>query len=472
MRARTAFWIWVAFVGLLADMGPVQEIRSHWGLHRTPSWQGMYSWEANGHGPVCDQDTRLIHDGLLMAPRFRDTGRWWVGTWAGQVTFYRPIPSMLFWAEWKLFGDHEVGYLLASPLLHFAALLLFARMALLLLEGRGPPGRAELAAGLMTGLFGDGLWILPSRWAIVVENVGAWKNQPDLLCTLFFCAGLCCYLVARRTTGISGQRGIGAALVLYLAACSSKEIGVFLPLLLPWIEMDALGRVATRPAALRRLAVLLAALPLFLLFRSAALHTATGFVYGSNQSWTYRLGLGAFGPLSALLQSGGNLAAALGIVAFALAAVVRLRREAGKPWSLGLAIFACVTALVLLALFGDMQVQGGVQNPGGPLVRGLTDLILYGQQAVALGGAAVALFLLGFWMAARRSMWIVGLGLTWNLAGLGLTLLSPGPLHRFYLVDGGYAVVVGAGLAALFSPAVPMVRADDAGELAPIPTAV
>jgi len=52
----------------------------HWNYHGPPSWVGMPPGTAKPNEKVCDVDTRLIHNGLLQAPRLRDTGRWWTGT--------------------------------------------------------------------------------------------------------------------------------------------------------------------------------------------------------------------------------------------------------------------------------------------------------------------------------------------------------------------------------------------------------
>src|SRR5262249_45043011 len=73
-----------------------------------------------------DLDVMLLRGGLFKARHFRDTLSWWTGTWVGQVPFYRPLTSYLFWAEWKAFGDEEWLYVLPDFAAHITATILFA----------------------------------------------------------------------------------------------------------------------------------------------------------------------------------------------------------------------------------------------------------------------------------------------------------------------------------------------------------
>ena len=115
-----------------------------------------------------------------------------------------------------------------------------------------------------------------------------------------------------------------AALTWYLASCASKEAGVILPLLVA-LEVPALLSHQRQQvcAALMRLAPLLAALPLFLLYRTWCLGTAVGFpLAGVGYLWVLlELVMLAMSPSPAhryyLLEGGYALWIGGGLVIFA-----------------------------------------------------------------------------------------------------------------------------------------------------------
>lgn len=45
-----------------------------------------------------DADWTCLNLGLHRIHGFGDTGRWWTGTWCGEVPFWRPLTSYVFWA--------------------------------------------------------------------------------------------------------------------------------------------------------------------------------------------------------------------------------------------------------------------------------------------------------------------------------------------------------------------------------------
>ena len=139
---------------------------------------------ADTRSPHYDLDTWLIHGGLVKAPRFRDTLRWWTGTWAGQVPFYRPIPSMVFWAEWKLFGDREIRYQPFAILLQLLVVCQFLRLAGdLARHFHSPsPETVRLLSGL---IFVNGVYVLPHQLGVNAQVFQHWKNQPDTLARCF-----------------------------------------------------------------------------------------------------------------------------------------------------------------------------------------------------------------------------------------------------------------------------------------------
>lgn len=306
-------------------------IAERWNTFTRPSWIVLPGQTVTESG--ADPDTILIHEGLLKAPHFSDTLRWWTGTWAGQVKFYRPLPSLLFWAEWKLYGDWENRYALFPLLFYFLALYQFLRlMADFLIFIRCPlPAVALLLGGL---IFTNGWGMFPLRSMTNGTIMGYWKNQPDTLCALFFFLSLRAYLrllpqstpqkandakeknrteandLSSTSLSFLNHRYLWAALALYLAACASKESGVVLPLLLIGLEWSQLrSEPRLRQEAIRRLTPFFVALPLFLLFRTWCLGTSLGFRDGSNGSWLFRTVSSALGPISAaaVLQQWSNL---------------------------------------------------------------------------------------------------------------------------------------------------------------------
>ena len=168
-----------------------------WNAAAPPSWTGSPPGSGDPLLPHYDLDTWLIHGGLVKAPRFRDTLHWWTGTWAGQVPFYRPIPSMVFWAEWKLFGDREIRYRPFAILLHLLVVYQFLRLAGdLARHFRTPsPESVMLLSGL---IFVNGFYVLPHQAGINAQVFELWKNQPDSLCALFLILAVRRYLSAAQ----------------------------------------------------------------------------------------------------------------------------------------------------------------------------------------------------------------------------------------------------------------------------------
>jgi hypothetical protein len=373
-------------------------IKTEWNSQATPSWVGTAPWDPDAAHHAPDIDTWFIHGGLVKAPRFRDTWQWWVGTWAGQVPFYRPLTSMVFWAEWQTFRDHEARYALLAILIHLLAAWQFLLLSFALFRHfRCPlPQWAMLIAGL---IFVQGLFIFPTR--ILTNNYifDPWKNQPDSLCALFFFLSLRSYLrMLERDTDrpalapsadsphaggdLSGSAGFARAgtalsgsmaMVWFIAACLCKEAAIVLPLLLIVLEWPQLrARVVRRnpkpsgeptqdtvslPASIlawRRLGPMLAVIPVFLMVRTLCLKQAIGFRYGDNSDWPLRLRNEAFGPLLRFVQLEtvpGAILCGLGMVLFAVGVVNVCRRRPqlacfGYLWALTALIFPLLTPSV------------------------------------------------------------------------------------------------------------------------------
>ena len=166
--------------------------------------------------------------------------------------FYRPMQTLAFALEYKLWGLNAAGYHAANLALHISVtLLLFALLCRLCGNIAGAFAGAALF-GVHAGHAEAVLWI---------------KGQPDLLCAVLLLAAFACH-VAR-----AGRRGMGAAsMVLFVLALFAKEsVVVFLPLI---VAYDVLVEGSSFRRAMPRYAVLLATTLLFMLLRSWALPPA------------------------------------------------------------------------------------------------------------------------------------------------------------------------------------------------------
>ena len=120
----------VLIAALYYTLPQVHELLNNWNSLPTHSWTLTPGTRPGMRmPPAIDIDTMLIHGGVVAAPSLRDTLRWWHGTWAGQVPFFRPLSSYAFWLDWKLFGSREPRYLLLSIVLHLIAVWQFVRMS-------------------------------------------------------------------------------------------------------------------------------------------------------------------------------------------------------------------------------------------------------------------------------------------------------------------------------------------------------
>ncbi|MGE4406385.1 hypothetical protein [Pseudomonas sp.] len=248
-----------------------------------------------------DCDRVLIYQGLREAPRFRDTFKWWTGTWVGNVPFWRPLTSLLFWAEWRAFGwGNQDAWMLVLGLSHVlacAALFLFAE---------------ALVGSPAVGLFAVGLFSLPGlpsplgalwqpRAAFVLTS---WKNFPDSLLSLVALLALSAAL-----------KGMAAhASILAVAGACLKETGF---LVVP--AVIALGAHGDRRMTrLVRWVPLVAITTLLALLKLETV--GAGFILGTNRQLGWRALINLCGrPVAVLLSPDAAMAIlAGGIVCGAL----------------------------------------------------------------------------------------------------------------------------------------------------------
>ncbi len=166
-----------------------------------------------------------------------DLARWWTGTWIQQNSFYyRPLSSMLIYAEYRLWGRDFAKYCLVSWLVHGlnAGLLFLLVYRLTSHQGwRRSVGIALLAVVIFNfrrGPVGPG-WI-PAR--VVAGEMPYWPAQTDIF-SLWLALGSLLALdmhIARRSKG-----WFVAAAALFVAALLFKEMAlalVFMAPLLVW----------------------------------------------------------------------------------------------------------------------------------------------------------------------------------------------------------------------------------------------
>jgi hypothetical protein len=382
---------------------------------------GPPSWEGG------DLDTALLMGGLREAPGFQDTLRWWTGPWAGQVPFYRPLSSYVFWTEWKLFGDREALYLLPTVAAHLLATLLFGTFVLRLARAAAVP-----APGLAAALAGIGfLGGFSSYRHTVVGLVLYWKNQPDTLAAACAFAALSSYLAARE----AGLHRCGRATLWYLAACCFKEIALPLPAVFLAMECGLPG-MAARPGSRTRLLMLSAAAASFFAMRWLALG-GMGYTYGTNAEWEYRTLLHLLGPFGEAAVNGRWLGNAVALWTAAIGFLaVRRARPVRYAWIwLGGAALIGDSYLLSTGFFTWREAL----SPVGWLT-GLYRVLNAADLAIAFATLTLIGAVVLLWPNHRAVTACFLLPLAF----------SSGPIHRYYLPHAGDWLVVGlAGSLAL-----------------------
>ncbi len=420
----------------------IRDTARDWNSTAAPSWEGVFADSPLARtSQVCDIDTFLIHQGVIEAPGFTDTFRWWHGIWAGKVVFYRPVTSELFWLEWKAFGVHETRYAVFAILLHLAAVWQFCRLAHALFKRVGsiPPGYSALLACL---IFSAGCWVLPVRDDTMRQVYGAWKNMPESLSTVFWCLSLRAVLAAQPLA--DGRNFIIRNLVpalWYLAVCGTKEAGMLLPVAAFVLEVGEIRRGGqAAKMAYCRLSALVAAFAIYMIVRYYSLHTAVGFRYGSNGTWLSRMADILIGMPATAVRT-GRWAQIIAAGVLVLLAVLTVPWDGNGKWiarkgliGAGVAGAAGFTASLLINLEAPILVR-----PVWLIIQ-IWDL---GPPGSYVG---LALFVLGTGYCIRFLPWMALFGVAWLAACAALLAFTPTSNHRLYLTDGGWAVILSAGL--------------------------
>ncbi len=369
-----------------------------------------------GFGFVWD-DKHLIVDNTLVrqaSPLPALVSDFWQ---EGERTdFYRPLVSLSYFLEFRLWKLSPAGYHAANVADHLAATLAVTATARLLFGS----SLAAIIAGIVFALH-----------PIHTESVAFISGRPDVLACTLLVGAFALFVRSRRLA-----RGVSAgSLVLFVAALLCKETALALPAVLVAYELAPIepgGPTGSpsRGALVRRLAALtwpyLAAAAAYLGLRWVVLGAPVGTALDRTPPGTRALiAVNAFGEYLRLLLvpypaapdrlpdqslSGGTIAAIVVLALLAIALVWR-RRHYGIP-----AFLAAWFVLTLL--------------PASPLVLGRAPQV------------------------AERFLYIPSVAWAWLLgwAGAGLwaaTWFRPPALRAVTAVLAVGLVVCGAGLTAL-----------------------
>ena len=179
--------------------------------------------------------------GNALAADWSDVARWWSGPWIQHEMYYRPLSSMLFFLEGRLFSYDFQRYCMVSWVANGV------NVALLMLLGaslaRGSP-RVRLAIGLLTaGAFllakHPELYQGPGYPTAPVQRITAgvmpwWPVQTDLFSMML---GLLSLLLLDRHLQHGGRALLVGAAVAFVAALLFKEMALCVPLMVPLLVL-------------------------------------------------------------------------------------------------------------------------------------------------------------------------------------------------------------------------------------------
>ncbi|MBC7287836.1 MAG: hypothetical protein H5T86_07285 [Armatimonadetes bacterium] len=287
-----------------------------------------------------DCDRVLIYEGL-QKPDFVE---WIMGRWVGQVPFWRPVTSFLFYGQYRVFGwqRQDLWSFVNACAFAIDAVLLFVLMS----ELSSRPWVGALAVWVAFGpvpqIFG---WTVV-RTHVAGSTLTAWKNQPDTF--LAAAALLSCTLAARGSPWWIAPAVIGAGL---------KESGfaIFpMAVLLWWWRFRSLRWHLWVGCALA-----------LLLFVHRWHAVGPGYILGSNRHVIYRMALKLLPyPLVVVSSPVGPFA----VLGMAAAAAVLDRRR----WLCWIAAGPVVSFLLNWAWFRQL----GFDDPA-VAIAGLIDMRLW-----------------------------------------------------------------------------------------------
>ena len=354
-----------------------------------------------------DSDVRQFLYSMSTHPDFASTLRWWHGNWAGQFYYWRPLTSLAFWAEYRLFGpDHIERWQAAMMVSHLLFVAVFVALVLRLTKSRAV---ALFAVLLFSG--SESLW--PMTWicsalsstvaGYAPRHVGAdvastmWKDLPESW------TGICIFAAALLSMG---RRWIGA-LAFAAVAVTLKESG--------WLAFLILGAAMTfawwHGALIQKPAIAAGVVvaALVALRWSAGTQVFFGARAHSNREWFVRV-VGDVGGFNfEQLLFGRTLEIVSG---FALALILEYGRFRWSSWIAALGVFAAtvggiaamshvpVDTALAMALSPDLSL--------GYILSGLIfGLLAYPTLALESGRRAAAVFFAGVVLTALPGAFVL-----------------------------------------------------------------
>lgn len=280
--------------------------------------------------PVADLrgnvDWGYLNRGLERIHSFRDTARWWTGTWCGEVPFWRPLTSYVFWAMRLLWPpEHMLPRQIVAVALH----LCFTAIAgVFLWRFTRRPWLTLVAVWLFAGLR---LWPVSPFFgnaASVGDVLTDPKNFPDPL------VGIC--ILASLLFTVSGRWIAG--LIAAAVSVAVKEIGFttwpLAVIALAWVHRDrvlAAGGLSYAISGIRRnrlpVTVWLVVLALLIVVHYRAV--GIGYNCGTNGAWFWRALAYFGGPIGAELVTRDFSPPAVAALLFA--AIMGFRRTSLLP---------------------------------------------------------------------------------------------------------------------------------------------
>ena len=372
-------------------------------------------------------DWGYINTGLDRVSSFTDTARWWTGTWCGEVPFWRPLTSYVFWGM-RLLWPPE--YMLPRQIVSVTTHLIFVAMAgLLLWRLTRRPWLVLLTLWLFAGFrpypvsrfFGQ-IWPV---WDVLTGP----KNIPDPLVGIAILASLLLLANGRWAAG----------LVAAAVSVGFKEVGFTTwPLALvalAWIHRDrvmAAGGIRYVIASIRRnwLPVTTWLLVLVLLLAVHFLAVGMGYNCGTNKAWHWRAASYFGGPIGGQLILRDPSPA---IVAFlVVVALLALRRSSLLPRFIGVLIALAAGVLV------DARLQGITWEVS------TVKLLSYNMDLKTI---LISVFWLLVAWEARRDWQTVALGAAMCFIAAAPSWMAAQPLaHSRYTASLFMEVVVAAAL--------------------------
>jgi hypothetical protein len=292
-----------------------------------------------------DVDWGYLNTGLDRIHSFRDTARWWTGTWCGEVPFWRPLTSYVFLAMRLLWPpEHMLPRQIILVILH---LCFTAQAGVLLWKLTRRPWLILLSMYLFAGwrpyLAGQ-----PQAYVLPVNDLLLDpKNISDPLVGIAIMASLI-FLARGRWV---------PALIAAAASVGFKENGFttwpLAVLMLGWIHRDRVLtagglKFVTESVKRNRLPITVWMLVLISLVVIHFVAVGIGFREGSNEFWSWRLAV-FFGwpPLSNLLLFDRS-AAFMASFLFAAVLVTKRARILVKFLAVLMGIAAGITVDALL----------------------------------------------------------------------------------------------------------------------------